>query len=210
MPVSKGVFLICEASHVSLVCGLAGFDKRRTLDAEPLLALIRRYALARERGEAAALLSVGHALYAWLDGPERWLAALRPGLPRPFRLEIRAPLEPSAAAWSVLQAPWEVLAEPDREGFLAADDELRYAPLRRLGMPAKDVPELDAYRLGVAFMAAAPCGGGPELDHEAEEAAIMGAAGRELDLFVEESGNPEELGRRLARLRPTLSVLHLS
>jgi hypothetical protein len=68
---------------------------------------------------------------------------------------------------------------------------------------------LDDYRLGVAFMAAAPRGA-RDLDFEAEEAAIMQAAGENLDLFVEESGNAEELGRRLAHLKPPLPVLHLS
>ena len=115
-------------------------------------------------------------------------------------------MQPTAPEWAALHAPWELLA--DQAGFLAADAHLRYAPARRLGKPAAP-PALDDYRLGVAFMAAAPRGAQP-LDFEAEEAAIMVAAGRDLDLLVEESGDPEELGRRLVKLKPTLPVLHLS
>jgi hypothetical protein len=112
--------LNCEESHISLVSGT--FDRRRPLDAAPLIGLNRRYALARESGDRAAVLEIGRALYAWLDGDEGWLSELRRQQPRPFILEIRGPLEPNAAEWSVLQAPWELLAD-DSGGFLAADTE---------------------------------------------------------------------------------------
>ncbi|HTW27994.1 MAG TPA: CHAT domain-containing protein, partial [Acetobacteraceae bacterium] len=198
--------LHCEGSHLSLVG--AGFDQRRPLDAAPLVALGRRYAIARETGDDAALLAIGRALYAWLDGAGGWLAGLLRDLSPPFAFEIRGALQPDEADWAVLHAPWELLA--DALGFLALDAELRYAPARRLGRPAS-APALDDYRLGIAFMAAAPRGA-RELDFEAEEAAIMAAAGpdQDLDLFVEESGNAEELSRRLAHLQPALPVLHLS
>jgi CHAT domain len=189
---------------VSLVGG--EIDHRRPLVADALIDLGRRYGLARGGSDATALLAIGQALYAWLDGAEGWLAELRPHLRPPFLLEIQAPLEPTRPEWEVLHAPWEVLA--DKAGFLAEDAQLRYAPARRLGKPATP-PDLDDYRLGVAFMAAAPRGA-QALDFEAEEAAIMAAAGRDLDLLVEESGDPEELGRRLVKLKPTLPVLHLS
>ena len=50
---------------------------------------------------------------------------------------------------------------------------------------------LDAYRLGVAFMASAPRGA-VELDFEAEERAILEAIDpkRGIDLLVEDSGDP--------------------
>jgi hypothetical protein len=197
--------LNCEGSHVSLVDG--AFDRRRPLDAPPLEALNRRYALARQSGDRDTLLEIGRALYRWLDGREAWLAALRRQQTSPFVLEIRGPLDPNAAEWSVLHAPWELLAPGDGD-FLAANAELRFAPVRRLGMPAMPA-RLDDHRLGVAFMAASPRGQ-QELDFEAEEAAIMAAAGERLDLFVEESGTAEELARRLAELDPPLPVLHLS
>ena len=189
---------------VSLVGG--EIDHRRPLVADALTELGRRYGLARDRSDATALLAIGRALYGWLDGREGWLAELRLQLRPPFLLEIQTPLEPTGPEWAVLHAPWEVLA--DGVGFLAEDAQLRYAPARRLGKPAVP-PALDEYRLGVAFMAAAPRGA-QALDFEAEEAAIMAAAGRELDLLVEESGDPKELGRRLVKLKPTLPVLHLS
>ncbi len=189
---------------VSLVGG--GIDHRRPLVTEALIDLGRRYGLARGRSDPIALLQIGRALYAWLDGAEGWLAELWPRLTPPFLLEIQAPLQPTGPDWAMLHAPWEVLA--DQTGFLAEDAQLRYAPARRLGKPAAQ-PDLDDYRLGVAFMAAAPRGA-QSLDFEAEEAAIMDAAGRDLDLLVEESGDPEELGRRLVKLKPTLPVLHLS
>ena len=198
------VCLQVGGGFVSLVG--TGIDHRRPLVADALIDLGGRYGLARGRSDATALLQIGRALYAWLDGAEGWLAELRPQLRPPFLLEIQAPLQPTGPDWAVLHAPWEVLA--DQAGFLAEDAQLRYAPARRLGKPAAP-PDLEDYRLGVAFMAAAPRGAQP-LDFEAEEAAIMVAAGRNLDLLVEESGDPEELGRRLVKLKPTLPVLHLS
>ena len=198
------VCLQVGGGFVSLVGG--GIDRRRPLVANRLIDLGRRYGRARGRSDSVPLMQIGRELYAWLDGAEGWLAELRPQLTPPFLLEIQAPLQPTAPEWAALHAPWELLA--DQAGFLAADAHLRYAPARRLGKPAAP-PALDDYRLGVAFMAAAPRGAQP-LDFEAEEAAIMVAAGRDLDLLVEESGDPEELGRRLVKLKPTLPVLHLS
>jgi len=183
-----------------------GIDHRRPLVADALIDLGKRYGLARGRSDPTALLDIGRALYAWLDGAEGWLAGLWPQLRPPFLLEIQAPLQPTGPGWAVLHAPWELLA--DTAGFLAEDAERSYAPARRLGKPAAP-HDLDEYRLGVAFMAAAPRGA-QALDFEAEEAAIMVAAARDLDLLVEESGDPEELGRRLVKLKPTLPVLHLS
>jgi hypothetical protein len=73
-----------------------GFDSRRPLVAAPLADLNRRYTLAGERGDGAELLAIGRALYAWLDGEEGWLAALRQNLSQPFVLEIRGPLAPNS------------------------------------------------------------------------------------------------------------------
>jgi hypothetical protein len=51
---------------------------------------------------------------------------------------------------------------------------------------------------GLAFMASAPRGQ-HELDFGAEEAAILTAVGQtRIDLIVEDTGDPEHLGRRLA------------
>ena len=104
------VALSAEGAFLSLVCEVAGVDRRRPLQAGPAADLARRYALARERSHPAALLALGRELHAWLDGAEGWLAELRPKLVPPFVLEVRAPLQPDAAAWAVLHAPWELLA----------------------------------------------------------------------------------------------------
>ena len=106
----------------------------------------------------------------------------------------------------VLNAPWELLAT-EAEGFLALGQR-RYAPFRRLGTPVAP-PVLDDYRLGVAFMAAAPRGVS-DLDYEREEAAIQDATPEGVDLLVVDSGDPEDLGWRLAALEPSVPVLHLS
>ena len=58
-------------------------------------------------------------------------------------------------------------------------------------------------------MASAPRGY-PEGDFEAEETAILAAVGdAQIDLVVEESGDPSQLGTHLAQLGE-MSALHLS
>lgn len=115
-------------------------------------------------------------------------------------------MNPSPAAWALLRAPFELLAAPEG-GFLAEAPKL-FAVARRLGRPSTAQP-LDGYRLGVAFMASAPRGQ-HELDFEAEEMAILNAVGEtSLDLVVEDSGNPEQLGLRLSQLGG-MPVVHLS
>ncbi|WP_234328216.1 CHAT domain-containing protein [Streptomyces sp. NRRL S-37] len=126
--------------------------------------------------------------------------------PAPLVFEIRAPARPSAAAWALLRAPYELLAAPEG-GFLAEAPKL-FAVARRLGHPSP-AQALDGHRLGVAFMASAPRGR-HELDFEAEEMAILSAVGKtNLDLGVEDSGNPEHLGLRLSELGG-MPVVHLS
>ena len=100
-------------------------------------------------------------------------------------------------AWALLRAPFELLAVPDG-GLLAEDELARFSVVRRLGPPAGDRPGLDEFRLGLAFMASSPRGQ-HELDFEAEEAAILAAVGESrVDLLVEDTGDPEQLARRLA------------
>ena len=110
--------------------------------------------------------------------------------------EVAGPRSPSEAAWAVLRAPFELLALPGG-GFLAEDELIRFCVVRRLG-PAGTRPRLDGFRLGLAFMASSPRGQ-HELDFEAEEAAILTAVGEgNLDLLVEDTGDPEQLAHRLA------------
>jgi hypothetical protein len=197
--------LIIESAHVSLLCDALGFNHRRPLRLDGLANMAERYAAARERGDGAALLSLGQELYRWLDGAEGWLKELLAQLEPPLVLEIEASRQPEASAWAILQAPWELLAND--KGYLAADALLRFAPARRLGA-ARPPDKPDVYRLGIAFMAASP-EELTELDYEREEATILNEA-REVDLYVEESGDPDELGRRLSVFEPPLPVLQLS
>ncbi len=138
-----------------------------------------------DRPETAALLDLGRALYRWLDGTEGWLSELRPKLVPPFVLEVRTGRQPSGSGSVLLHAPWELLA--DELGFLAEREFLAFAPVRRMGRPGKAVA--DEFRLGVAFMASAPRGA-TDLDPEAEEAAILAATRNDIDLIVEDSGDP--------------------
>ncbi len=177
------VRLICSGNHVSLLCDSPAFDRRRVLDVSKLAPLSLAYTSARASADQAALLDIGRSLWRWLD-EEGWLGDLWPDRPRPFLFEVEAPLDPNGAAWAVLHAPWELLAHPTHSGFLAADATLGFAPARRLGRAAAaSSPAPDDYRLGIAFMAAAPRGQ-RELDFEAEEAAILTAAGSDADLLI--------------------------
>ncbi|MEY2246489.1 CHAT domain-containing protein, partial [Streptomyces sp. BF23-18] len=160
----------------------------------------------RNGSKEQALLAVGRDLYRWLDGDLGQLTRLLDEAAAPLVFEVRAPARPSAAAWALLRAPYELLAAPG-SGFLAEAPEL-FAVARRLGQPSP-APAPDGYRLGVAFMASAPRGQ-HELDFEAEELAILNAVGEtSLDLVVEDSGNPEHLGLRLSELGG-MPVVHLS
>ncbi len=188
----------------------SGIDERRPLEKddierlEGLAAGYRRLLGIDDR--QPQLLALGRQTYAWLDGDQQWLQRLRGGLVPPWVMEIRGPCSPRRGEWSVLQAPWELLA--DGHDFLARDTILGFSPLRRLGDPVEPAKSSE-YRLGLTFMAGAPRGPG-ELDYEREENAILEAAGLSgIDLVVEDSGNPGILGDRLADLE-AMSVLHLS
>ncbi|MEV0473884.1 CHAT domain-containing protein, partial [Streptomyces prunicolor] len=180
----------------------------QTSDVDLLNAVAGQYVDAVRNGSKdRALLAVGRELYRWLDGDLGQLTRLLDEASAPLVFEVRAQAKPSAAAWALLRAPFELLAAPEGE-FLAAEKSKLFAVARRLGRPSTAEP-LDGYRLGVAFMASAPRGQ-HELDFEAEEMAILNAVGEtSLDLVVEDSGNPEQLGLRLSELGG-MPVVHLS
>jgi CHAT domain-containing protein/tetratricopeptide (TPR) repeat protein len=195
-----------------VIGGETAIGRRRHLDESAVAALkgfSDRYARLLDASQpAAGLLDLGRALYRWLDGDRGHLTELLQRA-RPLHVEVCAASRfPSDAEWALLRAPWELLA--DANGFLAGDAGLGFSPVRRLGRRA-DAPPLDGHRLGLVFMAASPHGqGARELDYEAEETAIMKAVGAtKLDLLVEESGNPGELGDRLNEYA-AMQVLHLS
>ncbi|PKV83055.1 CHAT domain-containing protein [Streptomyces sp. TLI_146] len=207
--------LVVDATGFELVVGDQRVGPRRMLqtsDVNLLNAVAGQYVDAVRNGSRdRALLAVGRELYRWLDGDLGQLTRLLDEASAPLVFEVRAPTKPSAAAWALLRAPYELLAGPEG-GFLAEALKL-FAVARRLGHPAvqaqAQAQPLDGYRLGVAVMASAPRGQ-HELDFEAEEMAILNAVGETgLDLFVEDSGNPEHLGLRLSELGG-MPVVHLS
>jgi len=177
-------------------------------DAEFLAGLARRYVRAVQAGrDDGVFVELGRELFGWLDGEQGQLSVLLERAPRPVVFEVGGPQGPSDQAWAVLRAPFELLARPGG-GFLAADELDRFCVARRLG-PAVERPGLDAFRLGLAFMASSPRGQ-HELDFEAEEAAILAAVGEtNVDLLVEDTGDPEQLARRLAAAGG-MPAVHLS
>ena len=168
------------------------------------LSLPRVWAPQEVAARDDALIGIGGRLYDWVDGAEGWLQRL--DFAGDFALEVQAESPPNPLGWALLHAPWEILAGP--RGLLAADPQRLYAPVRRLGRPGAPETPSD-HVLGIAFMVAAPRGQ-VELDFEAEEAAIMDAAGTGLDLLVEESGEVAQLGLSVNGIAPAMPVLHLS
>jgi tetratricopeptide (TPR) repeat protein len=153
------------------------------------------------------LLELGRAIYAWLDGDESIFRRVLSAPGTPLFLEVSVPPDPDDEAKSFLEVPWEIIA--DDQGHLAANPALLFCPLRRMGK-AQEPLEPSAYRLSTVFMAAAPEQGGPPLQYEAEETAILQAAGQlGMDLTVEESGTLPLLVQCMAREKP-VDVLHLS
>jgi tetratricopeptide (TPR) repeat protein len=173
-----------------------------------LAGLAGRYARAVQAGgDEGVFVELGRELFGWLDGDQGQLSVLLERAARPVVFEVGGPQVPSDQAWAVLRAPFELLARPGG-GFLAGDELDRFCVARRLG-PAAERPGLDAFRLGLAFMASSPRGQ-RELDFEAEEAAILAAVGEaNVDLLVEDTGDPEQLARRLAAAGG-MPVVHLS
>ncbi|MEU7619587.1 tetratricopeptide repeat protein [Micromonospora rifamycinica] len=202
--------LVLDDTGFEILVGGERIGPRRPLTAEDatlLGDLGSRYAQAVQAADDDVLTGLGRALHGWLDGEQGQLTELLRRASTPLTFEVQGPRTPSDRQWTVLRAPFELLARPDG-GFLAADALLRFGVVRRLGAPGVR-PALDAYRLGLGFMAAAPRGQ-HELDFEAEEAAILRAVGEtRLDLMVEDTGDPAHLAHRLADLGG-LPVLHLS
>ncbi|GGN06478.1 tetratricopeptide (TPR) repeat protein [Actinoplanes campanulatus] len=186
-----------------------GPRRRLTDDDGALLrALADRYVQAvHAHAGDATFVALGRDLYAWLDGDQAQLSDLLTQVRAPATFEVRAPKDPPDQVWAVLRAPFEVLARP-QGGFLAEDALIRFEVVRRLGR-AETPPALDDHRLGLMFMASSPRGQF-ELDFEAEETAILDAVGdTRVDLVVEDTGDPEQLGHRLADLGG-MPVVHLS
>ncbi|WP_372673150.1 CHAT domain-containing protein, partial [Amycolatopsis kentuckyensis] len=198
-----------DGSAFELVVGGERVGPRRLLqdaDVQFLKTVAARYVSAAQGRSANALLKLGRELFGWLDGEQGQLYAWLERAGAPVILEIQTPHWPSAAAWALLRAPFEVLAWPDGD-FLAQDGRTRFGVARRLGK-ATSPTALSDFRLGVAFMASSPREQ-DELDFEDEETAILNAVDdARIDLLVEDTGDPQQLAGRLSA--DTLPVVHLS
>ncbi|EFL50933.1 conserved hypothetical protein [Solidesulfovibrio fructosivorans JJ]] len=202
--------LMIAGQHITLLAGGKTYPPRQ-LD-ETAVAALSGFAasysdLVPKENNRDGLLALGRRLFEWLDGDDRRLRTSLEQYQPPCVLEvICSSHKPNAAESAVLDAPWEILA--DDSGFLAESFSLGFSPVRRVQRAQK--PNLaDNLRLGLVFMAASPRGA-DMLDYEAEEAAILQAVGEQrIDLVVEESGELDQLGHKLAALQP-MTVLHLS
>ena len=194
--------LIVDATGFEVLVGGERIGPRRFFepaDVELLEGLAARYVRAvQARSDVDVFVGLGRELYGWLDGNAGQLSGLLERAASPLVFEVGGPRSPSDRAWALLRAPFELLARP-AGGFLAEDELTRFAVVRRLG-PVEQPPAPDEFRLGVAFMASSPRGQ-HELDYEAEEAAILHAVGDSgVDLLVDDTGDPEQLGQRLAEV----------
>jgi tetratricopeptide (TPR) repeat protein len=194
--------LVVDGTGFEVLVDLERIGARRTLepaDVGFLQGLTARYARAvHARSDPGVFLGLGRELCGWLEGDRGQLSGLLERAGAPLVFEIRGPRAPSEPGWALLRAPFELLARPGG-GFLAEDGLTRFVVVRRLGL-LEQPASLDGFRLGVAFMASSPRGQ-RELDFEAEEAAILHAVGTSrVDLLVEDTGDPEQLGRRLAEV----------
>ena len=205
--------LVVDDISFEVLAGNERIGSRRLIepaDVALLTGLACRYVRAvQANADRGVFAGLGRELYRWLDGDQGQLTALLDGAARPLVFEVQGRRSPSDAAWAVLRAPFELLASPGG-GFLAEDALARFCVARRLGPPGQP-SGLGDFRLGLAFMASSPRGQ-HELDYEAEEAAILNAVGEpRVDLTVDDTGNPEQLGHRLAALSKTpVQVVHLS
>jgi tetratricopeptide (TPR) repeat protein len=203
--------LVVDDGGFEVLAGGQRVGSRRSVgsaDVEFLTGLAGRYVRAVQAGRDDGLLvQLGRELFGWLEGDQGQLSGLLERAARPVVFEVAGPRSPSAAAWAVLRAPFELLAWPGG-GFVAEDELARFCVVRRIG-PAVERPGLGEFRLGLAFMASSPRGQ-HELDFEAEEAAILAAVGESnVDLLVEDTGDPGQLAGRLAAVGG-LPVVHLS
>ncbi len=188
--------------------GLDDCIQLQEADLYTLQAFQQRYQnRAKQGGE---LKETGQAIYQWLN-QRQWLDRVISAMPMaPWQVEFQLnQLPESEIQTAFFNVPWEVLA--DEHTFLAGKMGLNYSPLRRIGHP-KNIPDPSGYRLSVMFMAASPIGS-TRLDYEAEESAILDACGgihqQQLDLYVEESGNLQQLASELKQIHNS-DILHLS
>ncbi len=203
--------VIDDSGGFEVLVGRDRVGARRVLgpaDVALLEGLTARYVRAvQTRSDPGVFVGLGRELFGWLERDTGQLSGLLVRAGSPLVFQVGGPRAPSAAGWAMLRAPWELLARPDG-GFLAEDELARFCVVRRLGL-AESPARPDGFRLGLAFMASSPRGQ-HELDFEAEETAILTAIGdSRVDLLVEDTGDPEQLARRLAEAGG-MPVVHVS
>ncbi len=181
--------LVVDAAGFEVLAGDERIRSRRSVgpaDAEFVTGLADRYVRAGQAGsDADMFVELGRELYSWLDGDPRAAEhAAGAGGPAAGVRGDRAAVAVEGAVGGAAGAV-ELLA--------------RFCAARRSG-PAEARSALDQFRLGRAFMASSPRGQ-HELDLEAEEATILATVGESnVDLMVDDTGDPEQLACRLAGL----------
>ncbi|WFE39384.1 CHAT domain-containing protein [Micromonospora sp. WMMD998] len=170
-----------------------GVRRTRDVDAAAVDRLIevvdRDYspdAIAQRMFGSPLLRDLGTALFGFLDGDERWLAAF---LEQPPGTVVRI-----TAGHRMRHLPWELLAVDGAHVTVSGPAPL--LPVRAVGTRgAARSPVAPGNRpLRVLFMATSAEGVEPVLGYEAEEAAILAATARTgTDLVVEESGSLDGL-----------------
>jgi len=156
------------------------------------------------------LLTMGREIYVWLNGNQYTMDNAVKDADNPFTIEFTIPKRPSDIQKAFIEVPWELLA--DKTGHLAQDTTLNYSPVRCIGNKQKTSRTPSQFRLNTVFMAASPRNIKPELAYEQEESAILNLHTEnalEMDLFVEESGNPDQLARLVDSKKP-VDIVHIS
>jgi len=196
-----GLELRCPSANLS--------EDRPLIDADfQLLAAFsaRHQKLARSRTptSSAGLLTLGHEIFTFLNGPTQFLKRLTDTTTPPLHILFATGRDDTPNARTFLDAPWELLADPSTANaqHWSLREDLLFCPIRRIGAASANVLPPSPSRLSVVFMAAAPRGA-DNLDYEAEEASILQATkDLGLDLVVEESGELNLLAACVAREKP--------
>lgn len=199
---------ILSDDHIRVDFGRGAHARPYDLAYDPIRPVLdftnRRFADAT----ADERLAMGRALYDWLNEHERFSDALEqfPDDNEPVALAVTAPD-------ALGHLPWETLH--DGTDFLVAREIRPVVPVRMTKLRDNATPpEPENRPLRVLFMATSPENVKPVLEFEKEEGDILAASkelGNPIELFVEESGSLDELGKtvKLAE-RGAFDIVHLT
>jgi hypothetical protein len=108
--------LVIDGASFEVLNGKARLGDRRPIeraDVEFLAGLASRYTRAvQARSDAGVLIELGRELYRRLDGDQGQLSRLLEVAEHPLVFEVEGPRSPAEAAWAMLRAPFELLANP--------------------------------------------------------------------------------------------------